>query len=821
MRYHNLDIWIGRRPEGGFALSARCIDHGETDVAATADVASLRRDLTRLEEGSADRSFVVRFGSMLYDHVFATDEGRVGLHFGRCTELARVTTSDGVRLRLRVEDPEIATVPWEYLYSPIRSDFLGASTATPIVRYLELPEPPRPLAASLPLHMLVVIPEDSELDTETEKRDLLDALGDLQASQQVRLHFLDGRVTRERLSDTLLAGRFDIFHFIGHGDFQDEQAYLVLNRGEGGDDFVDHDWMARLFANHPSMKLVVLNACKSARVSSARPLVGMAPQLVRREIPAVVAMQFEIADEEALCFARTFYRSLFDGADRGRVDVAVSHARNELLKEYPDSGAMGAPILFMRGAEGVLFSLEAAGLRDLPFERGSLDTAHAVVRTHEERIASARRQNDEPLAESESRQLHRARRRIRLRNASLASAFGVALLAFFGLWMYAFDWLPWPLKPEYYTIAIGDAISGGTLHEAVAIVSINEAGERELGRPFDASWRAEHARLVRNLSQAGAAVVAFDLIFPLPTVHDSAFAAAVDDAAEAGTRVVLGANAWNSDGRPALADQLHESAARWGSLCVGLARHAPNVVPLLSISNHGTPAPSLALVSVAAFDRAVRFDLDRQNRQINLYDERHTATRRITVADIDISGRRPGDCTIIRRDDPYAELIIRYTPLAQLHSQRFAYEHVVLTDQPDTLSRQFEGKIVLVGVETGREDLRTVPRGLRTESRYGLMLHVDAVNAILQNVTIRWLGGWWQFTIIVCMAAAGAALAHRSNTTRRLDRNGYMVAIPLLYAAVTVYLYLVHHLLLNGIYHLLAFFLAYWMVRKIKLRFFP
>ncbi len=822
MQYHNLDLWIGRRPDGGYALHARCANHGETNAVAAPDLVALRRDQEYLEDGTADRAFLVRFGSMLYEHLFAAGNGRIGLHFGRCSEMARVTKSDGVRLRLRIEDPEISAVPWEYLYSPIRSDFLGVSISTPLVRYLELPEPPRPLTSRTPLHMLVVIPERTGLDTETERQHLLEALSDLRKRQRVRLHVLDEKVTRTHISDALLARRFDVFHFIGHGDFQDDEAFLVVNGENDRDDFVDHEWMARLFSNHPSMKLVVLNACKGAQVSATKPLVGMAPQLVRRDVPAVVAMQYAIADEEALCFARTFYRSLFRGSDRGRVEVAVSHARNELLKEFPDTGAVGAPVLFMRGAEGVLFSFESRGrLRDVPYDRRALDTARAVVRTHEERIESGRERQDETFVVNELRELARVKEQLRFRNASLSAAIGVALLAFFGLWMYAFDWLPWPLKPEYYTMALGDRLADGSLHETVAIVSIDPETERTVGRAFDSSWRAEHARLLRNLARAGAAVVSFDLYFPRSTDHDSTFAGAIREAREAGTRVVLGANAWAADRRPELAETLREATSLWGSLCIGLPRHAPNVVPLLSIGIDETRAPSLALASVAAFDGAARFDLDAGNRQVNVFDEHDAARRRILVADVDFHGRRPGDCTIIEKNDPYAELIINYTPLEELHERRVAYEAVALSAEPDTLRAFFEGKIVLVGLELGQEDLRSIRRGLRAEARYGVMLHADAVNALLKGVSIRWLGGWGQFFLIVCMAVMGAVLRYAVRTKSPIHRAALLAAVPVVYVLGTVYFYLAHHVLLNGIYHVLAFVLSYWMVQKIKRRFFP
>jgi hypothetical protein len=45
----------------------------------------------------------------------------------------------GLRIRLRLNEvPELAELPWEYLWDPSHRRFLALSTHTPIVRYLEI-----------------------------------------------------------------------------------------------------------------------------------------------------------------------------------------------------------------------------------------------------------------------------------------------------------------------------------------------------------------------------------------------------------------------------------------------------------------------------------------------------------------------------------------------------------------------------------------------------------------------------------------------------------------------------------------------------------
>ena len=68
-------------------------------------------------------------------------------------------------------------------------------------------------------------------------------------------------------------------------------------------------------------------------------------------------MQYPFADTAAVLFAREFYRKLCTGSNRGRVDAAVSHARNRLQMDFVDTLAFATPVLYMRSPTGVIFDL--------------------------------------------------------------------------------------------------------------------------------------------------------------------------------------------------------------------------------------------------------------------------------------------------------------------------------------------------------------------------------------------------------------------------------------------------------------------------------
>jgi len=71
-----------------------------------------------------------------------------------------------------------------------------------------------------------------------------------------------------------------------------------------------------------------------------------------------VAMQYPLTDDAAMAFAEEFYRRLCMGENAGRVDVAVTHARNLLAILYPDNRCFAAPVVYTHAPDGVIFTLQ-------------------------------------------------------------------------------------------------------------------------------------------------------------------------------------------------------------------------------------------------------------------------------------------------------------------------------------------------------------------------------------------------------------------------------------------------------------------------------
>ena len=110
-----------------------------------------------------------------------------------------------------------------------------------------------------------------------------------------------------------------------------------------------------------ALRLVVLNAFEGARGGQEDILSSTAAILVQSEVPAVLAMQYDITDSVAVAFARNFYEAIADGLP---VDTAVTDARNAVSLANEQSLEWGTPVLYLRAQDGRIFALQSPSKRD-------------------------------------------------------------------------------------------------------------------------------------------------------------------------------------------------------------------------------------------------------------------------------------------------------------------------------------------------------------------------------------------------------------------------------------------------------------------------
>ena len=401
MKLQDFELNVRAAPDGECSRVGRPLTGRRNEAA---DAHAVRRPRARKHAAeAADRAAVEPAGAT--PHQFRSRDRRQELRASpvrrvvrrrgpqcfRC-RVARASrrTATGLRIRLSFDTGALAGLPWEYMFDERSGDFVGLSEGTPIVRYLRIGQPPRPLAVDPPLRMLGLIASPADraaLDTAAERERLENALQDLRSSNRVELHWAEGESWRA-LQHELRKGPWHLFHFVGHGGFDTSlgEGVIALVNETGGSELVSATNLGRLLGDHQPMRLAVLNACEGARADDTDIFSSVATTLVRRGTPAVVGMQYEITDTAAIEVARVFYEAIADGLP---VDLALTDARKAVCLAMPGSLEWGVPVLYTHTDDGVLFKLTAPAAPATTHEQATRQAVAAATYASRERPTSS------------------------------------------------------------------------------------------------------------------------------------------------------------------------------------------------------------------------------------------------------------------------------------------------------------------------------------------------------------------------------------------------------------------------------------------------
>lgn len=353
VNYRNFDLKIWST-ESGYCAQVQSLEAGEPscDFLLPFSESKLESLLSKLGPARRVRSVMPAdlraaktLGGGLYNAIFAKD---IGHSLSRSIEAA---TQKGERLRIRLRltgVPELANMPWEFLYDKGADRFLVLSYKTSIVRYLEIAQSIPPLAVKPPLRVLAMASSPHGYDAlgvEKELNKLEAALGKMP----------QGLVKLERMREATLSAlqarlsqgnQYHVFHFIGHGGFDSRtgKSVLVMEDEHHQASFVDGHRLGVVMHNHNSLRLTIINSCEGAYVTPNDVFSGVAQGLIRHEMPAVIAMQFEISDIAAITFASGFYEAVARGS---QVDAALLDARLAIFAAA-NGVEWGTPVLYLR-----------------------------------------------------------------------------------------------------------------------------------------------------------------------------------------------------------------------------------------------------------------------------------------------------------------------------------------------------------------------------------------------------------------------------------------------------------------------------------------
>lgn len=332
----------------------------------------------------------IAYGTALFNTLFAAPELQQTYHL-------LISTADAhnapVHIRLEIS-PQLAgrgyqLVQWEYVYDPdprhnVR--FWAGNPNTPFSRLLPFAKDPPPVEQVETLRVLFVVAGPANLGDPNGKESyhrlpqlnlthelaiIENTLATLQTQLAAHnLQFGSQILISDKAPVTLTAihlalaqaqaaGKpFHIVHLVAHGILRGGVHQIILENEQRQATPYDEETFAREFETEYGVRLVVLISCLSGRQNNADAYRGLAAQLVRQNIPAVIAMMQKVTIETGYAFTQLFYSNL---AYHGVVDRALNAARRALYAGddwdfMADAREWAVPLLFLRLADGRLFN---------------------------------------------------------------------------------------------------------------------------------------------------------------------------------------------------------------------------------------------------------------------------------------------------------------------------------------------------------------------------------------------------------------------------------------------------------------------------------
>ena len=302
------------------------------------------------------------------------------------TEAAKGDNSLRLRLRLVFRQPlaQLDRLPWEFLFIPDPNKpedgffFTGAKTELILTRYVPQSELVKRLGDAAPgiLKILVAVSRPTGLGS-IPNEDIDKVIAQMREIKKAQVRVLkDGECTAKRLYEELQDFTPHIFHFIGHGEagklafVMDPKDPNYRETEEFQRQWVTSKDLEQLFVKcNPKPRLVFLHACKGAASDSLEAFNSCALELVRSDIPAVVAMQYNISVDDAGLFAKTFYEELGQGCDVDEAVRAGREALGTLVHPFYQHPRFGTPVVYLQTDKPIVIpQIEEAEAEEQPSE---------------------------------------------------------------------------------------------------------------------------------------------------------------------------------------------------------------------------------------------------------------------------------------------------------------------------------------------------------------------------------------------------------------------------------------------------------------------
>jgi tetratricopeptide (TPR) repeat protein len=328
------------------------------------------------EQAFEAQGTLVALGQQLYNALF---QGTIRDSWMTAQGIAQ-HRQEVLRLRLGLKDTRLPRLPWEVLHAGNRPIATGTdvvfsryhSSFAALASLVQAPSAGTS-EANQPLKILLVLAAPTDQEMLALKQEALYLQEELETTSQngsrigssryseIQLTILE-QPGREQLTQALEHNHYHVLHYAGHSNSgaAGGKLYLVSSK-TGLTETLSGDDLAGLLVNN-GIRMAVFNSCRGVYTATAEATSetgdgNLAEALVKRGIPAVLAMAERIPDDVALNLSRLFYRNLKQVYP---VDLSLNRARQGLVSSYSSKQLYWAlPILYLNPEfDGNLQSLD-------------------------------------------------------------------------------------------------------------------------------------------------------------------------------------------------------------------------------------------------------------------------------------------------------------------------------------------------------------------------------------------------------------------------------------------------------------------------------
>ncbi|HEX8246553.1 MAG TPA: CHAT domain-containing protein [Pyrinomonadaceae bacterium] len=346
-------------------------------------------------------------------------EGRVGKLYLQSLEMVKVY-NQSLRVTIIIDDSELAVLPWEFLYDPLRKDFIALSVRSPIIRRWSSPEEPYLSPLALPLNVLIISAEVHKYDLGTAESEIK-IIEECLSGGEFKISRLPNATPSQFMRALASEEPIHALHFIARGvpsNYEANSAYavssesvslsqlgLLLHSDSKGvhstDGLVDLSLLKHLIRSMRDLRFVSLSGDHTDWIACQ----------LAKECPAVLGWRGENTFQAYESFSRGFYSAFRQFQP---LEAAVTQGRQAIDLDYPGGKEWGMPVFYMQVNDGKLFAgagggAEQSAMKSIDhsdFESLSLtDTGNAAPARKEKKDSSRKGQKISALIEMENENL--------------------------------------------------------------------------------------------------------------------------------------------------------------------------------------------------------------------------------------------------------------------------------------------------------------------------------------------------------------------------------------------------------------------------------